>query len=106
MQLARDLWEAVQAEDVRQVISLLGQGADHNHQFYWSEETILKHPPLYLACTRGLLEIVKALVTHVNRAHNTLWRTKSPLDYARDAGQKEVVQYLIQDAKGMCIIFI
>ncbi len=98
MQLARDLWKAVQAEDVREVIFLLERGADPNHPLHWSEEAILKHPPLHLACTSGLLEIVKALVTH--GAHNTLWRNKSPLDYARDPGQKEVAEYLIQS--GMC----
>ncbi len=108
VQLARDLWKAVQAEDVREVISLLERGADPNHPLHWSEESILKHPPLHFACTRGLLEIVKALVTH--GAHKLLWRNKSPLNCALEGGQKKVAQYLIQDDKerqfGMCIIFI
>ncbi len=37
-QLARDLWEAVDNDDVSKVRSVLGQGANPNHQLYWSEE--------------------------------------------------------------------
>ncbi len=107
VQLARDLWKAVQAEDVREVISLLERGADPNHPLHRSEESILKPPPLHLACTSGFLDIVKALVTH--GAHKMLWDKKSPLNCAFEGDQQKVVDYLIQDDKerqsGTCIIF-
>ncbi len=61
---AKDLWTAVSNNDVIQVKSLLKQGADPNHQFYWSEEWADKGPPLHTACYIGYLEIVKTLVTH------------------------------------------
>ncbi len=33
-----DLWEAVRYDDVSKVRSLLEEGADPNHQLYWSED--------------------------------------------------------------------
>ncbi len=62
--LAEDLWKAVDNDDITKVRSLLGQGADPNHQLYWSDEWADKKPPLHLACWWGYLEIVKTLVTH------------------------------------------
>ena len=70
--LATDLWEAVYYGNVHKVQSLLEQGADPNHQLYWSEEWISIEkdqgswyrtlPPLGAACYKGNLEIVKLLV--------------------------------------------
>ena len=97
--LARDLWQAVVNDDVTKVRSLLGQGADPNHQFYWSDEWAGKMPPLHEACWEGYLEIVKTLsVTHGarfdkgDRRHNS-----TPLHWACGGGHKEVVQYLKEE---------
>ncbi len=100
MKLAKDLWEAVLHKDVIKVRSLLGQGADPNHQLYWSDEwwNKAKEPPLHMACRPGNLEIVKTLVTHgarTDKVDGTYNRT--PLHWACWEGQKEVVNYLIQE---------
>ncbi|XP_064406837.1 uncharacterized protein LOC135351545 isoform X3 [Halichondria panicea] len=93
--LARDLWQAVVNDDVTKVRSLLGQGADPNHQLYWSDEWGVKDPPLHEACWEGYLEIVKTLVTHGARTDKGDGRyNKTPLHYACEGGHKEVVQYL------------
>ena len=62
--LAEDLYKAVYNNDVTKVRSLLRQGADPNHQLYWSDEWAYELPPLHRACLMGYLEIVKTLVTH------------------------------------------
>ncbi len=84
--------------DVIKVRSLLVQGADPNHQLYWSDEWDDKDPPLHRACWCGHLEIVKTLVAHGARtdkgAHG---RNEVPLHYACKRGHKEMVQYLIQE---------
>ncbi len=67
-QLAVDLWQAVQDDDVSKVRSLLRQGEDPNHQFYWSDEWV-EGPPLHTACYEGYLEIVKTLITHGARTN-------------------------------------
>ncbi len=92
--LAEDLWTAVVDNDVTKVRSLLGQGADPNHQLYWSEWAV-KVPPLHRACRWGHLEIVKTLVTHGARTDkgDGLYN-RTPLHYACRGGHKEVVQYL------------
>ncbi len=93
--LAEDLWQAVDNDDVIKVRSLLGQGADPNHQLYWSIEWADKYPPLHWACWEGYLEIVKTLVTHGARTDKGGRRTnRTPLHYACWGGHKEVVQYL------------
>ncbi len=93
--LARDLCEAVDNDDITKVRSLLGQGADPNHQFYWSDEWAGKKPPLHEACYEGYLEIVKTLVTHGARTDKGDGRTNmTPLHWACEGGHKEVVQYL------------
>ncbi|XP_064399904.1 uncharacterized protein LOC135346128 isoform X3 [Halichondria panicea] len=93
--LAEDLYEAVVNDDVTKVRSLLGQGADPNHQLYWSDEWGVKVPPLHSACWWGYLEIVKTLVTHGARTDKGGgWANRTPLHYACEGGHKEVVQYL------------
>ncbi len=118
--LAKDLWEAVNNNvnnnDVIKVRSLLGRGADPNHQLYWSDEWN-EDPPLHWACRWGLLEIVKMLVTHGARTDKGAGRNNmiplhahgartvkgagrnniTPLHYACYGGHKEVVKYLIQE---------
>ncbi len=96
--LAVDLYKAVDNNDVTKVRSLLGQGADPNHQFYWSDEWAGKVPPLHWACYKGYLEIVKTLVTHGARTDKGGVRYNwPPLHWACYGGHKEVVQYLIQE---------
>ncbi len=94
-ELAKDLWEAVDNDDVIKVRSLLGQGADPNHQLYWSDEC---DPPLHWACYKGYLEIVKTLVTHGARTDKGDGRDNmTPLHWACLRGHKEIVKYLIQE---------
>ncbi|XP_064381979.1 ankyrin repeat domain-containing protein 6-like isoform X3 [Halichondria panicea] len=97
--LAEDLYEAVNKRDVVKVRSLLGQGADPNHQLYWSDEWGYKDPPLHFACYRGYLEIAKTLVTHGARTDKGGGMDKTPLHWACRGGNKEMVQYLIQELK-------
>ena len=93
--LAEDLYEAVVNDDVTKVRSLLGQGADPNHQLYWSDEWAVKVPPLHMACWEGYLETVKTLVTHGARIDKGDGGTnRTPLHWACYGGHKEVVQYL------------
>ena len=96
--LAEDLYSAVRNNDVTKVRSLLGQGADPNHQLYWSDEWAGKRPPLHRACRKGYLEIVKTLVTH--GAHTDKGdgvHNMTPLHWACGGGDKEVVQYLKEE---------
>ena len=97
--LAEDLWQAVDNNDVTKVRSLLGQGADPNHQLYWSIEWAGKDPPLHSACWWGYLEIVKTLVTHgarTDKGDGGMYN-RTPLHCACIEGHKEVVQYLIEE---------
>ncbi len=100
--LAEDLWQAVDHNDVTKVRSLLGQGADPNHQLYWSKEwadEADKQPPLHWACCEGYLEIVKTLVTHGARTDKGGGGVlnSTPLHNACWGGHKEVVQYLKEE---------
>ncbi len=91
-----DLWEAViNSDDVIKVRSLLGRGADPNHQLYWSDEWGYKLPPLHRACYQGHFEIVKTLGTHGARTDKGGGST--PLHSACRGGHKEMVEYLIQE---------
>ncbi len=98
-QLAVDLWQAVQDDDVSKVRSLLRQGEDPNHQFYWSDEWV-EGPPLHTACYEGYLEIVKTLVTHGARTDKGDGRNNmTPLHCACQGGRIETVKYLIQELR-------
>ncbi len=98
--LAEELWQAVDKLDVVKVRSLLGQGADPNHQLYWSDEWEWKKPPLHLSCYQGYLEIAKTLVTHGARTDKgDGWRNMTPLHWACQGGHTEMVKYLIQELK-------
>ena len=99
-QLARDLGDAVDRNNVSEVRSLLEQGADPNHQLYWSVEWG-KYPPLHNACYEGYLEIVMMLVDHGAHTDKGDGRLSNslPLHWACSRGHKEVVQYLIQEVK-------
>ena len=104
-----DLWEAVRRDDVSIVRSVLKQGANPNHQLYWSEEWSDKNrvPPVHEACGRGYLEITRALisggadiekgdrVSGMTAFHSACW-----------GGHMEIVVYLSKDAKcsiGKCV---
>ncbi|XP_064397861.1 uncharacterized protein LOC135344563 isoform X2 [Halichondria panicea] len=97
--LAKDLWKAVHNRNVIKVVSLLEQGADPNHQLYWSKEWYTD-PPLHKACLRGHLEIMKTLVTHGARTDKGDGTDNmTPLHYACMGGYKEMVKYLTKEVE-------
>ncbi len=102
-----DLWEAVDDDDVSKVRSLLEEGADPNHQLYWSEDWKNRLPPLHIACWNGNLEITRALVSggaDIERGGGLLGMTA--FHWACRRGHMEIVVYLSQDVKcriGKCV---
>ena len=100
-----DLREAVGNKDVSKVRSVLGQGANPNHQLYWSEDWGL--PPVHEACLRGYLEITRALVSggaDIEKGSGGLGMTA--FHYACWGGDMETVVYLSQEMKcriGKCV---
>ena len=88
--------------DVKIVRSLLGQGANPDHQLYWSDEWYNNpplHPPLHIACVKGYVSIVKMLIeagADVDRRSGVFNYT--PLHNACVGGHKEVMDYLIREA--------
>ena len=102
-QLARELKKAVDDGDVESVRSLLGQGADPDHQLYSRDEFtssfIIDYLPLHIASLKGNVSIVKILIeagADVDR-HSGLC-DYTPLHCACEGGSKEVVDYLIREA--------
>ncbi len=106
-----DLWEAVD-DDVSKVRSLLEEGADPNHQLYWSRDWYsftekYRCPPLHAACRKGNLEITRALVSggaDIERGDGYWGMTA--FHYACEYGHMEIVVYLSQDVKcriGKCV---
>ncbi len=92
--------------------SLLEEGADPNHQLYWSRDWCsftekYRRPPLREACEKGYMEITRALVSggaDVERGDALLGRTA--FHYACLRGHMEIVVYLSQDVKcriGKCV---
>ena len=84
------------------VSELLDQGADPNHQLYWSDEWVSKlppkYPPLHDACSEGKLKIAQLLVkrdANVNRGGGRYNRT--PLHCACYGGHIDTVKYLVDD---------
>ncbi len=107
-QLARDLWKAVDYKDVSKVRSVLEQGANPNHQLYWSEEWNKKGlPPVHLACSWGYLEITRALVSggaDIEKGDEGSGMTA--FHWACGRGHIETVVYLSQEMKcriGKCV---
>ncbi len=105
-----DLWEAVDDDDVSKVRSLLEEGADPNHQLYWSEVWYAKKdrlPPLHQACFNGYMEITRALVSggaDIERGDGLFGMTA--FHCACWKGHMEIVVYLSQDVKcriGKCV---
>ncbi len=98
-----DLWEATDNYDIGKVRSLLGQGADPNHQLYWSEDwwrNKFRHPPVHEACRSGCQEIISALVSggaDVEKADG-LWGMTA-FHWACEGGNMETVKYLFQAVK-------
>ena len=77
---------------------MLGQGANPDHQLYWSDEGY-NNPPLHTASSKGNVSIVKMLIeagANVERCGGVL--DYAPLQYACNGGHKEVVDYLIREA--------
>ncbi len=89
--------------------SVLGQGANPNHQLYWSEEwnNKLELPPVHRACLRGSLEITRALVSggaDIEKGDGVSGRTA--FHHACVGGRMETVVYLSQEMKcriGKCV---
>ena len=85
--------------------SVLGQGANPNHQLYWSREwrDNYSFPPVHLACERGYLEITRALVSggaDIEKGDGTAFH------WACMGGHMETVVYLSQEMKcriGKCV---
>ena len=80
---------------------MLGQGADPDHQLYWSREWTgsFGDPPLHTASSKGNVSIVKMLIeagADVDRCGGVVDHT--PLHCACVGGSKEVVDYLIREA--------
>ncbi|XP_064382466.1 ankyrin repeat, PH and SEC7 domain containing protein secG-like isoform X2 [Halichondria panicea] len=104
-QLAVDLWEAARVNDVIKVRSLLGQGANPNHQLYWSKDWYQfskknRRPPVNQACYQGYLEITRALVSggaDIEKGDEQ-WGMNA-LHYACWGGHMETVVYLSQVVK-------
>ncbi len=107
-----DLWEAVTRDDVSKVRSLLEEGANPNHQLYWSRDWYShtkkwRLPPLHEACEKGFLEITRALVSggaDIERGDALLGMTA--FHWACLGGHMEIVVYLSQDLKcriGKCL---
>ena len=107
-QLALDLWEAVKQEDEAKVCSLLSEGADPNHNLYWSdrwmkEDTLIAQrrlPPLHSACKAGLLKISTLLIgkgADVNRGDGHV--LMSPLSLACENGFYKIAKYLVEEGK-------
>ncbi len=105
-----DLWEAVRDDDdVSKVRSLLEEGANPNHQLYWSRDWDKKgrDPPLHEACRDGYMEITRALVSggaDIERGDGLWGRTA--FHWACLGGHMEIVVYLSQDVKcriGKCV---
>ncbi|XP_064404708.1 histone-lysine N-methyltransferase EHMT1-like isoform X3 [Halichondria panicea] len=104
-QLAVDLWEAVRHDDASEVRSLLEQGANPNHQLYWSEEwcDVLKkarRPPVHEACLIGNLEITRALVSggaDIDKGDGLLGM--AAFHWACRGGHMETVVYLSHNVK-------
>ena len=100
--LARDLWQAVWDMNIDKVQELLDQGADPNHEIYWSDEWISRDrlPLLHSACYYGELENVKVLIqggADTEKGDSTFYLT--PLQQAIYEGEKEVMEYLTKEVK-------
>ena len=100
--LADNLLKAVDRGSIDEVISLLDKGADTNHQLYWSEEWISKRrwPPLFTACSKHNLEMVKVLVNRGADVDKGCGKQNwTPLHGVCLAGFKEGVKHLIMEAR-------
>ena len=102
--LARDLWYAVYSFGDRagEVQSLLDEGADPNHELYWSEEWMSSNllPPLHIACEGGYLKDVKVLIKRgANTDKADYLFNLTPLQRAFLQGRKQVVEYLTKEVK-------
>ena len=100
----------MQDSNTDKVQSLLDQGANPNHDIYWSENWMnlesggwivtVRQPPLHTASYKGNLKIVEVLVQRgasVNKGDGRIKRT--PLHQACSKGHTQIVEYLIMEAR-------
>ena len=79
---------------------MLGQGADPDHQLYWTRTFTINDAPLHTASLKGNVSIVKMLIeagADVDRCCGGII-DDTPLHNACARGHKEVVDYLIREA--------
>ena len=89
----------------------MGQGANPNHQLYWSEEwnKKIELPPVHLACGRGYQEITRALVSggaNIEKGDGDGRWGRTAFHWACRGGHMETVVYLSQEMKcriGKCV---
>ncbi len=103
-QLANGLWEAIYHNDIDKVRSLLKQGADPNHQLYWTSDWCIKklrYPPIHTACRNGYLEITMLFLdggaADVEKCDSKEGMT--PFHFACLGGNIDIVVYLHQHVK-------
>ena len=106
--LADDLWEAVATGDTAQVQSLLDQGANPNHEIYWSKEWLSKSsglwavrsPLLHTACINGNLSMVTVLIKRgADAERGDPSYNLTPLQQACTMRKKKVAEYLTKEVK-------
>ena len=103
----RELGTATVEGDADKVESLLEQGADPDHQFFWCREWGMP-PVLHYACWSNQLKIVKLMFekggadvderSSSNCVHK-FHKNKTPLGLACQGGHKDIVQYLVEEAR-------
>ena len=82
------------------MLSLLEEGADPNHPLFWSEEWWDNYPPLHVACRYNKPDVVAALVqSGADVKKVDLLYKQTPLHHACASGNKDIVQYLVEDIK-------
>lgn len=105
-ELAEALWKAVNEDNIQKVKDLLEKGADSNNKVYWSEAWLSKNnepslkraPPLHVACWKGNLEIVKALVASGADKDLGDSNNMSPLHYVAEGAHIVVAKYMVEEA--------
>ena len=114
--MAVSLWEAVVADNEEEVSSLLKQGANPDHELFFSEEWVSSRAldlrfqthPLLVACINGNLSMVRLLTekgrVDANRNLSARANQLAPLHMACNCAKEkentlDLVRYLTEEAK-------